>query len=606
MTAKNISQLDFDTLKESFKDYLKAQDQFSDYNLEGSNFNVLLNILAYNTYYNAFYQNMAISEVFLDSAVKRGSVVSRAKELGYTPRSATASEIDVNLVTANLLPNEIAPSMTLSRGTRFRGIDATNAQSYYFVVTESVTANINNNAFTFSDIKLKEGTLLNYNFQVNTSDNPNLIFEIPHDNVDTTTIRVRVQESIGSQTIETYILSKEVYDINGTSKVYFLQENYRGKFEIQFGDGILGKTLTTGNIILVDYLVTNGAAANGISRLIGVDPVGLVSIDRIIISVLNDSVGGADKETPESIRLNAPIYHIAKGKAITDTDYLAFLKNKFSFIEAINTWGGEENIPPLYGKICICIKPYDGLFLSDYLKFKVIAPELRKSAVVAVLPEFIDPQFKYVSVITDIIFDETKTTNTPNTIKNLALSKIDNYFARVSKKFNQKFSKSSLLKDLLTIDESIESINTELYITIKNQIIPGATQGIQFTFNNEIVPYSFSSNLIQIELNQIAYNVFIRDKSTNYKTETGIINIVDADNKVIVDNIGNIDYVTGRVIINNTLYLSSNTADNKILFGAKSVNDVDINQSQLIIKDDTIFGKYDGIVSGIKVSVSSL
>lgn len=606
MTAKNISQIDFDTLKDSFKNFLKTQDQFSDYNFEGSNFNVLLNLLAYNTYYNAFYQNMAISEVFLDSAVKRGSIVSRAKELGYRPRSTTASEIDVNLVTSNLLPNEIAPSMTLSRGTRFRGIDATNSQSYYFVVTESISANINNNSFTFSNVKLKEGTLLTYNFQVNTTDNPNLIFEIPHDNVDTTTLRVRVQESIGSQNIETYVIADNVYDIDGNSKVYFLQENYRGKFELQFGDGVLGKTLVTGNIILVDYIVTNGAAANGINRLIGVDPVGLVSIDRIIISILNNSTGGADKETNESIRLNSPIYHIAKGRATTSNDYTAFLKNKFSFIEAINTWGGEDNDPPLYGKICICIKPYDGLFLSDYLKFKIISPELKKSAVVSIIPEFVDPEFKYVSVITDILYDETKTINSGNTIKNLALTKIDNYFAKVSKKFNQKFSKSSLLKDLLTIDDSIESINTELYITIKKLIIPGATQGIEFTFNNEIVPYSFSSNLLQIEVNQVAYNVFIKDKSTNYKTENGILNIVDSANKIIVDNIGTINYLTGNVVINNTLYLNTNTADNNILFGAKSVNDIDINNNQLIIKDETLYGKYDGIISGIKVSVSQV
>lgn len=606
MAAKIISELDFDTIKSSFKEYLSSQEEFSDYNFEGSNFSVLLNILAYNTHYEGFYQNMALNEAFLDSAVKRSSVVSRGKELGYVPRSNRSSEVGINIVAANLLPDEFLPSMTLARGTRFRGVDSSNTNSFYFVVTESITADIDNDSFTFNEVKLKEGTLLYYNFNVDKSSNPNLIFQIPHDNVDTTTIRVRVQESSGSQLVSTYKLAETVYEISGDSLVYFLQENYRGKYEIQFGDGVLGKTLETGNIVLVDYLSTNGAAANGLARVIGIDNIGMVSVDRAIISVIAPSSGGATRESSESIRLNVPAFHATQNRAVSVEDYIAFLRKNFGDLEAINVWGGEDNEPPQYGKVFLSLKPVDGLFISDFSKKNIIKSLLKNSGVVSITPEFVDPSFLYVALEMLIKFDETKTTNSSATLKNLAMVKIDNYFSLLIRKFNQLFTRSNLLKEIQSIDSAIESIVIDIYVSHKATVIEQSSQGIEFTYNNKIIPSSFSSNKISIEINQIAYDVYIKDKSYDFKSANGVLCIVDTNAAVLVPDAGTIDYVTGKVVLDTMKILSTNTDDSYIIFNAKIVDDISASKNQLIIKDDILFGKYEKINTGTRIIVSEV
>jgi hypothetical protein len=606
MAAKIISELDFDTIKSSFKEFLSSQEEFTDYNFEGSNFNILLNILAYNTHYEGFYQNMALNEAFLDSAVKRGSVASRGKELGYIPRSVKSSEIIVNVLATNLLPEEFTSSMTLARGTRFRGVDATNTNSYYFVVTDSVTADINDDSFNFVNVKLKEGSLLYFNFQVNKNSNPNLIFEIPHDNVDTSTIRVRVQESAGSQNLQTYTFADNVYSVDSESFIFYLQENYRGKYEIQFGDGVLGKTLETGNIVLVDYLVSSGSAANGLSKIVGIDPIGVVSVDRAIISVLSPSSGGSSRESIESIRLNVPAFHAAQNRAVTVPDYIAFLIKNYGDLEAINVWGGEDNDPPIYGKVFVSLKPMDGLFISDFEKKNIIKALLKDSGVATVTPEFVDPIFLFVACDVTIRFDETKTVNTSNTIKNYALARIDNYFSRLTRKFNQLFTRSNFLKELQSIDDSIESIIIDIYVSHHATVIQQSSQGVEFSFNNKIVPASFSSNKITIEINQISYDIFIRDKSTDFKATNGVLYIVDSNDAILNPSAGTIDYVTGSINLNTIKILNTNTSDDYIIFNAKIVDDITASKNQLIIKDNVLFGKYEKINTGTRVSASEV
>lgn len=604
MAVKNISELDFDNLKESFKEFLGTQEAFTDYDFEGSNMQVLLNVLAYNTYNNNFYLNMALNEAFLDSAVKRGSIVSRAKELGYTPRSTISSEIHATIVATNLLPDELVPSMTLARGTRFRGIDANNTNSYYFIVTEPVTAEIQNNSFTYPNVTLKEGVILGYSFTVDKVANPNLIFEIPHDNVDITTIRVRVQESIGSQVVRTYDLASNVYDVTADSLVYYIQENYRGKYEIQFGDGVLGQSLETGNIILIDYVSSSGSIANGISKLIGVDPIGLVSVDRSIITVLDSSSGGSSKETPESIRLNASQMHSTQNRAVTIPDYVAFLRKNFGNLEAINAWGGEDNDPPIYGKVFISLKPYDGLFVSDFAKQNIIKELLKNSGMATVTPEFVDPTFLHIASNVTIKFDSTKTNNSSNSIKNLALIRIDNFFSSITRKFNQTFSVSNFIKDIQAIDSSINSITAKLYVNHRETIIPQSTQGISFTLNNNITPSSFTSNLITISLNQVNYNVFVKDKPTDFKSTQGILTVIDENRLTVIDNAGTINYNSGIISINPIRIISSNSPNDQIIFNALLTGDIFSSKNQLIIQDDVLFGKYENVISGTRVSVS--
>lgn len=606
MTSKNVSELDFDQIKESLKNYLKSQDEFSDYNYEGSNFSVILNLLAYNTYYNAVYDNMTLNEAFLDSAAKRSSVVSRGKELGYTPRSMRSAEMGINIVATNLIPEELAPSMTLLRGTRFRGVDANNSNSYYFVVTDSVTANINNDSFTYSNVILKEGAFVNYNYIVDRLNNPFLLFEIPHENVDTSTLRVRVQNSSSDQTINTYTLADEVYDADGNSLIFFLQENYKGRYEIQFGDGVLGRSLADGNIVLLDYMVTAGSLANGLSKLIPIDPIGIVPTDRCIITIQSNSAGGSSRESTESLRLNIPYWRSANNRAVTTEDYISFVRKEFPFIEAINAWGGEDNDPPIYGKVFLSLKPYDGLYIADFTKQNIIKSLLKNSGVATVSPEFVDPSYLFVSYIVDIKFDQSRTSNSASEIKVLAAAKIDNYFGRIVKKFDQLFTRSNVIKEIQGVDSAIESIILDMYVSHRETIIPTNTQGITFSFNNRLIPASFYSNKVTIILNQVLYEVFIKDKSSDFKAVSGSLIAVDVGGNVVIDNVGTIDYITGKVVINLINYQSTNTPSNYIIFNGKLAENINSVRNQLIIKDDTLYGKYENIVSGSKIIASEI
>lgn len=606
MTSKDVSELDFDSIKDSFITYLKSQEEFSDFNYEGSNISVLMNLLAYNTYYNAVYNNMTLNETFTDSAAKRSSIVSRGKEIGYTPRSMRAAEMGINIVATNLIPEELAPSMTLVRGTRFRGIDANNANSYYFIVSESITANINNDSFTYSNVVLKEGAFVNFNYVVNKINNPSLLFEIPHENVDTSTLRVRVQDSSSSQIINTYTLAEHVFEADGESLIFFLQENYKGRYEIQFGDGVLGKTLTDGNIVLMDYIVTSGSLANGLSKVIAVDPIGIVPTDRCIITVQSNSSGGSAKEATEALRLNIPYWRSTNNRAVTTEDYIAFLRKEFQFIEAINVWGGEDNDPPIYGKVFLSLKPYDGLFIADFIKQNIIKSLLKNSGVATVSPEFVEPSYLFVSYLIDIKYDQSKTSNSSSEIKVLTAAKVDNYFGRIVKKFNQLFTRSNLLKEILTVDKSIESVILNIYISHRETVIPTTSQGITFSFNNQLTPSSFFSNKITIVLNQVVYDVFIKDKSTDFKSATGILIAVDVHGAIVIDNLGTIDYLTGKVIINVIEIQSTNTPNDYIIFNVKVPENINSIRNQLIVKDDILFGKYENIVSGSKITISEL
>ena len=318
MSNLRIAELDFDQIKTNFKTYLHAQSEFTDYDFEGSGLSTLLDILAYNTHYNAYLANMVVNEMFLDSAVKRSSAVSIAKHLGYTPVSARGAVANLDIVVTN--PSGLPASLTMDRYTPFTS--TVNGATYTFLTTEAKTASRVGSTYTFSGVDVTEGTLLSYSYVVSDT-TPVAKYEIPNDAVDTTTIKVSIQTSSSDTTISTYALTTDITGLDSTSKVYYLEQNPQGKYQIYFGDGIIGKKLTAGNIITIQYMVATGTVVNVSNTVTQSFTAGTTigGSSSIAITVNSNSTGGADSESITSIKFNAPRVNASKNRAITTTEY---------------------------------------------------------------------------------------------------------------------------------------------------------------------------------------------------------------------------------------------------------------------------------------------
>ena len=349
MTNLRIAELDFDTIKQNLKEFLQNQDEFTDYDFEGSGLSVLLDILAYNTHYNAYLANMLVNESFLDSAVKRNSAVSIAKHLGYTPASARGARAIID-VTVNSVPGT-PTTLTLDRFTPFT--TTINGVAYTFLNLNAVTATPTNSSYVFNNLTIVEGRF-NQQSYVAVQPGPAEKFEITETNVDTSTLLVTVQNSSTDLTTRAFTLSEDITGVDDDSLVYFLQENPFGRYEVFFGDGVIGKKLDPGNIISIRYLVSSGVETN-VSDLItqSFTTTTIGGSSNVNITTESNSTSGSNKETITSIKFKAPLVNAAKNRAVTAEDYLALITSRFSEAESVSVWGGEENDPPIYGKVFI-------------------------------------------------------------------------------------------------------------------------------------------------------------------------------------------------------------------------------------------------------------
>ena len=330
-TKLEISQLDFDGIKDNLKTFLSQQDEFTDYDFEGSGMNILLDVLAYNTHYLGYNANMLANEMYLDSADQRSSVVSLAKQVGYTPRSATSSKARINV----LMNNATGSTVTMSRGTKFSTtVDETN---YSFVNNADVSISPSDGVYQFSDLDIFEGTYLNYKYTANTSDKDQR-FIIPNDNVDTTTLTVKVQESSSDSTTNTYKLATGITTLDSTSKVYFLQEVENGRYEVYFGDGVLGEAIADGNIVILDYITCNLDEPNGATSFTLNGTVG--GFANVTITTLNNAANGDSPETIKSIKYNAPRDYTAQDRAVTADDYKVLVKSLYANAQSVQVYGG--------------------------------------------------------------------------------------------------------------------------------------------------------------------------------------------------------------------------------------------------------------------------
>lgn len=463
-----ITNLDFGSIKSSLKTFLQQQDTLKDYNFEGSGLSVLVDLLAYNTQYNAYYLNMVANEMFLDSAIQRSSVVSHAKMLNYTPRSAVAPRASVKL-TVNQV-NE--SSLTLPKFTTFisEAIDGTN---YYFTTTDSATVNVSANTAIFDNLELAQGVPANFTYTVNTSTNPNLIFEIPDSNVDTATLTVTVQESSTNVVTQTYTLASDYTKILPTSLVYFLQESMNGKYQIYFGDGILGKAPINNNLVTLTYITTNGLNSEGANSFTLTSSVGQYS--NTVTTSISASTNGADRESISSIKYSAPKAYAAQGRAVTKEDYIYLIQtnSKNIPIESVSVWGGEENVPPVYGKLFCAIKPSGGYTLSPTQKQRLISDVIKPISVVTVTPEIVDPDYNYIRVSSNVLYDAKKTTNSSTQIRQLVNDAVRTFGRNTLNTFNSILKMPELIATIQSADPSI--ITNDTTIRVQKKFYPSLT-----------------------------------------------------------------------------------------------------------------------------------
>lgn len=613
MPNLRIAELDFDTIKSNLKTFLQAQDEFTDFDFEGSGLSVLLDVLAYNTHYNAYLANMLMNEMFIDSAVKRASLVSLAKSLGYTPRSAVGSKAVVNITVNN--PPGSPTSLTLDRYTPFT--TSIGGNTFTFLNTEEVTIAPVAGVYTFIGVEITEGSLVDNSFVV-AAPGPDEKFELTDINVDTETLLVTVQTSSTELSSNTFNLFVDTTNVVSTSKVYFLEENPNGKYQIHFGDGVIGKKLDVGNIVRARYLSVSGSASNisnNIAQTFSTTSIGGSS--NVNVSLVTKSRSGANKESISSIRFNAPRVNAAKNRAVTAVDYETLIAANFTEAESISVWGGEDNIPPIYGKVFISLKPFEGFVISQSTKNQIASQILNNKKVLAIQAEFVDPNFFFVNLTVNVQYDSSATTKSSSQIRNIVNTAISSYFSSDLQKFNKDFNKSKLLKQILDSDTSIANVIMLIKLQKRNTInlneLNTFTGDDTIKFENALQPGSMSSTRFFVASGNttvLARMIDIPDTMPPSDTGTGTIQIRNvATNAALNTNVGNVSYATG--IINITGFtptsLPNNISDFRLTASVQeSSHNLQVNRNEVLVLDTTTQNASAGREAGLTINVSAI
>jgi hypothetical protein len=449
-----VSDFDFDDIKTNLKTFLRSQAEFQDYDFEGSGFAVLLDILAYNTHYLGFNANMLSNEMYLDSADIRKNIVSLAKMLGYTPSSVRAPTASIDI----LVGDGSGSSITMTKGTAFTTtVDGT---TYQFINNADVVTTPVNGVYRFSNVTIFEGTLVTFRYTVDTTD-PDQRFIIPSSLVDTSTLVVKVQNSSIDTTTNTYTLATGLATVQATSKVYFLQEVEDGKFEIYFGDNVIGASLSNGNIVILEYIVTNVEAANGASTFTASTTIG--GFSNLTITTNSNAQGGTPAESKESVRFNAPLQYSAQNRAVTTSDYESLVQSLYPNAQSVSAWGGEDDETPVYGTVKIAIKAASGSTLTTATKQSIVT-QLKKYNVASVTPVIVDPETTSILLTSTVKYDEKLTTKTATTIKSDVVSTLTNYNTNTLQKFDGVFRYSKVTSLIDDTDTSIVSNITTIKI----------------------------------------------------------------------------------------------------------------------------------------------
>jgi hypothetical protein len=552
MAELNVTELDFDTIKNNLRTYLAAQPEFTDYDFTGSALNILLDVLAYNTHYNAVLVNLQANEMFIDTAIKRTSVVSLAKMLGYSPKSATSAKALVDLsVTRDVIDG---PSLSITPSVKFNAV--MNGTSYTFNVNESQTATVNSeNKFVFTDVELIEGVYLSNSFLVG-SDNLSGPFIIPNANVDTSTVEVTVQNSTSDLTSTTWSKTSSIVDVTNTSKVFFVEENNAGQYQVVFGDDNVGAKLIAGNIITITYIVSEGSAPNGarVFTLVG----DIDGEDQVDITILQPASGGSYKEDIDTVRFNAPRFNANRNRAVTAEDYRTIIKQNFTKAREVTVWGGEENDPPVYGSVFISIDPVTNAVITtadtDFIKETILRPR----SVMSIKHEFVDPEYVYLGLEGIVNFNPKLTTLKASDISTLVSIGIEDYFDNELGTLDRTFFLSKLSERVKEVNTSIVSSVFKLRLQKRIPIGVSTTSGYSqiLNFLTAIDPETFRSSNFVTTINNLTYEGYLQDFANDEvanDTGKGTIKFVSKDTNTPIVTVGTIDYSQGIVILQNVI-----------------------------------------------------
>ena len=598
-----VSELDFDAIKSNLKNFMGDQNEFADYDFDASALSVLLDLLAYNTHYNAFYLNMVVNEMFLDTASIRNSVVSRAKHLGYTPQSVRGSKAYVDLT---ITPTDTPATIVIEKDTQFSS--SVNGISYLFATSNSVTLNVNaNGVYTTANVELNQGIPLTHRYTANTKD-PDQKFVLPNSNTDTSTLTVKIQTSAEDSTTFTYAIANDTTTINATSNVYFLEEAEDGKYECIFGDDVIGRKPVTGNIVLLSSLIADADNPNGATTFTPVGSVGGYS--TVSVSTLGSASGGSERDSIKKIKFNAPRSYQAQNRAVTINDYKRILERDYPAAESVVVWGGETNDPPVYGKVYLAIKPASGLTLSTSTKNYIKDTVLANRNVVSVSPEITDPDYLYVTIDTKVKYDSTNTTLTAGSIQSLLTNTIYQYGQSELGLFSDQFRYSPLIKKIDETESAIESSLTT--IQLRRSFAPTLNVASSYTlkFSNEIPTVNGVSQISSTLFTHYDDDDILRT-DCSLQDADGVLQVYrtsGASTIVVANNVGTVTYASGNVALTSfkPIVIADGTANVEVTVSLES-NDISPLREQILLisNNDITISMYDTGGSGGATGISN-
>ena len=570
-----VTELDFDDIKTNLKTFLKGQTEFKDYDFEGSGMSVLLDLLAYNTHYLAFNANMLANEMFLDSSALRSSIVSHAKMLGYTPQSPTAPKatIDVTLNNTNL------SSASITAGTKFS--TTVNGTTYNFVSKSDVSTTSVDGVLKFSNLEIFEGTYVTNKYIASPSD-VDQKFTIPSNRVDTSTLTVKVQDSATDTDTNTYTLATDITQITDTSTVYFLKEVENGEFEVEFGDGVIGKGLSEGNVVILQYVITNKDEANGASSFTA--PSAISGVTDITVATVSNAAGGGEAESLASIKYNAPLDYATQGRAVTGSDYKVKVKDLFPAATTIQVWGGEDgnasSSTAEYGKVFISIKQSSGANLTTTQKTNIV-DGLKKLKVASVTPVIVDPETTFIFVTTRFKYDSSETTKDVSDLVSDVTTTLQNFNTSELNKFDTVFRYSKVVALIDGTNKAIDSNITTIQLAQKFTPTLNSSTNYTLEFNNALYnPHSGHNSSSGGIVSSTGFNVG-SDGNEYFFDDDGQGNLrryyfVGSSRTYADSTAGTVTYSTGTVAI-NALNIT----------GVSNVDGETSTQIRLVVKPDS-------------------
>ena len=567
MPFTQFANLDFDQIKTSIKDYLRANSNFTDFDFEGSNFSVLIDTLAYNTYITAFNTNMTVNESFLDSATVRENVVSLARNIGYVPRSRSASQA---IISFTATPPTGIDELTLQPNLICVG--KARETSYTFAITDFITKPVVNGVATFNNIKIYQGTFLSKTFTVNGSIDQRFILDNPY--IDTKSIVVYVKGSVDSGFGAKYSLVENIVNVNKNSEIYLIQEVQDEKYELLFGDGYFGKKLENGAVITIFYLTTDGKDGNG-AEFFDFQGSFLDQDDRVVtpsistITVNQKSINGSDSESINSIKYFAPRLYSSQYRAVTSSDYESIISKIYPDTESVSVIGGEELSPPQFGTVLISIKPKNGTFVSDFDKNEIMS-KLKRYSIAGINQKIVDLKILYVEIVSYIYYDYGKTGNVLNLKSNIKSNLIQYSKSLDLNKFGGRFKYSKLLQVIDNTDAAVTSNITRIRIRRDLKALINRSAQYELCFGNQFHINQKGFNIKSTGFTILNYpdTVYLTD-TPNSDGKTGILSIckpslTSENSPIIVQSAGIVKYDIGEIIL-NTINITSTVLENDII-----------------------------------------